>query len=127
VIAGVPHVLPIVGTFLLEIAEWCEADGHPPLNSLAVNDTSTPGDGYDEAGGFKIINWPSDVEKVYPLDHADCVELPSPCSFQCGGCGACGIRKPRLVLPSVTARRNILGCSQGSGSTCGIGLSRALL
>jgi hypothetical protein len=25
--AGVPHVLPIVGNFLLEIAEWCEAQG----------------------------------------------------------------------------------------------------
>jgi hypothetical protein len=27
-----------------------------------VNDTGMPGDGYDEAGGFKIINWPGDVE-----------------------------------------------------------------
>jgi hypothetical protein len=60
--AGVPHVLPIVGHFLGEVAEWCQADGYPPLNSLAVNDTGMPGDGYDEAGGFKIINWPGDVE-----------------------------------------------------------------
>jgi hypothetical protein len=61
--AGVPHVLPIVGYFLGEVAEWCKAEGHPPLNSLAVNDTGMPGDGYDEAGGFKIINWPADVER----------------------------------------------------------------
>lgn len=61
--AGVPHVLTVVGHFLGEIAEWCANNGYPALNSLAVNDTGMPGDGYDQAGGFKIMNWPSDVEK----------------------------------------------------------------
>lgn len=60
--AGVPHLTRIVGRFLIEIAEWCEDNDYPPLNSLAVNDTGMPGDAYDEAGGFKIINWPSDVD-----------------------------------------------------------------
>src|SRR6476659_263240 len=61
--AGVPHVLRIVGGFLQEVAEWCEANGYPPLNSLAVNETGMPGDGYDGAGGFKIVNWPAEVEQ----------------------------------------------------------------
>ena len=69
--AGVPHVTRIVGEFLQEIAEWCSVSGFPPLNSLAVNDTGMPGDGYDGAGGFKIINWPKEVDdcirfKGYP-------------------------------------------------------------
>jgi hypothetical protein len=60
--AGVPHVLRIVGTFLGEVAEWCDAEGFPPLNSLAVGENGVPGEGYDGAGGFKAINWPRDVE-----------------------------------------------------------------
>jgi len=50
--AGVGHVLRIVGSFLGEIAEWCSANGYPPLTALAVNArTSLPGEGYDGAGG----------------------------------------------------------------------------
>jgi hypothetical protein len=61
--AGVPHLTRIVGQFLAEVAEWCEASGFPPLNSLAVNsDTGIPGEGYDGAGGFAIVDWPADVE-----------------------------------------------------------------
>jgi hypothetical protein len=60
--AGVPHVIRIVGTFLGEIAEWCESEGFPPLNSLAVGENGIPGDGYDGAGGFRAIDWPADVE-----------------------------------------------------------------
>ncbi len=60
--AGVPHVLRIVGSFLGEVAEWCADKGYPPLNSLAVNETGLPGEGYDGAGGFKITAWPADVE-----------------------------------------------------------------
>jgi hypothetical protein len=61
--AGVPHVLMVVGKFLQEIAEWCEAEGFPPLNSLAVNSrTGIPGDGYDGAGNFYIVDWPRDAE-----------------------------------------------------------------
>ncbi len=70
--AGVPHVLQVVGNFLGEVAEWCAANGYPPLNALAVNDTRMPGDGYDGAGGFKLLHWPTQVEecirfKRYPL------------------------------------------------------------
>jgi hypothetical protein len=61
--AGVPHVTRIVGEFLQEIAEWCANEGYPPLNALAVNDTGMPGDGYDGAGGFTIIDWPREVEE----------------------------------------------------------------
>ncbi len=60
--AGLPHLTRIIGGFLAEVAEWCEANGYPPLNSLAVNDTKMPGGGYDGAGGFKLIDWPKEVE-----------------------------------------------------------------
>ena len=60
--AGVPHLMRVVGSFLGEVAEWCAANGYPPLNSLAVNETGLPGDGYDGAGGFKVVNWPREVE-----------------------------------------------------------------
>ena len=61
--AGLPDLVRIVGTFLGEIAEWCDSHGFPPLNSLAVNATGMPGDGYDAAGGFKMADWPRDVER----------------------------------------------------------------
>jgi hypothetical protein len=51
-----------VGPYLREIAEWCNASGFPPLNALAVNATTgIPGDSYNGAGGFSIINWPADL------------------------------------------------------------------
>lgn len=61
--AGVPHIVRIVGEFLREIAEWCDAEGFPPLNSLAVGENGVPGDGYDGAGGFMSRDGPKDVEK----------------------------------------------------------------
>ena len=62
--AGVPHVLRMVGSFLGELDDWCAARGYPPLNSLAVNGTTgLPGDGYDSAGGFHIVDWPANVEQ----------------------------------------------------------------
>jgi hypothetical protein len=62
--AGVPHVTRIVGSFLQEIAEWCANQPYPPLNSLAVNaSTGQPGDGYDGAGGFRMLDWPVEVEQ----------------------------------------------------------------
>ena len=61
--AGVPNG-PIIGAFLREVAEWCAAEGHPALNSLAVNATSgIPGEGYDGAGGFQIIHWPAELDR----------------------------------------------------------------
>jgi hypothetical protein len=57
--AGVPHLTRIVGGFLAEIAEWCAANGWPPINSLAVNgETRIPGEGY-----YDIAKWPSEVEE----------------------------------------------------------------
>lgn len=70
--AKVPHVVRIVGSFLGEVAEWCAQNHYPPLNALAVNESGQPGEGYDGAGGFKIVNWPSEVEQcirftAYPI------------------------------------------------------------
>lgn len=62
--AGVPHVLPVVSQFLLEVAEWCAELDYPALNALAVNaSTGIPGEGYDGAGGFTIVDWPGEVER----------------------------------------------------------------
>ena len=63
-VAGVPHVLPVVSQFLLEVAEWSAASGYPALNALAVNaGTGIPGDGYDGAGGFTIVHWPDELAR----------------------------------------------------------------
>ena len=62
--AGVPHILPVVSNFLLEVAEWSAASGYPALNSLAVYaETGIPGDGYDGAGGFGIVDWPAELDR----------------------------------------------------------------
>lgn len=67
--AGVPWLVRSVGPFLLEIAEWCDRHGYPPLNSLAVNaETLIPGDSYDGAGGFAIVHWPQDVVRCLTFD-----------------------------------------------------------
>jgi hypothetical protein len=59
---GVPHLKPTVGKFLREIAQWCDENGWPPLNSLAVNhDTRKPGQGYDGAPGCSLEHWPHEV------------------------------------------------------------------
>lgn len=61
-VAGVPHVLPVISDFLLEVAEWCAGAGFPALNALAVNaNTGIPGPGYDGAGGFAIVDWPDEL------------------------------------------------------------------
>ncbi|WP_437317598.1 hypothetical protein [Sorangium sp. So ce385] len=68
--AGVPHLTRVVGHFLVEIAEWCRDNDYPPLNSLAVNEEKgMPGDGYDKAGGFLMIDWANDVQ--------DCIRFTS--------------------------------------------------
>lgn len=60
--ARVPHLVRSVGPFLVEVAEWCEAEGFPPLHALAVGQAGMPSDGYDGAGGFRMIDWATDVE-----------------------------------------------------------------
>lgn len=48
----------------MRLPEWCSNNGYPPLNSPAGNSsTGQPGEGYDGAGGVKMINWPTDVEQ----------------------------------------------------------------
>ena len=62
--AGVPFLTHGVGRFLGEIAEWCEENGWPPLNSLAVNRaTGMPGEGYDGAPGSDLLLWPEQVRR----------------------------------------------------------------
>jgi hypothetical protein len=64
VMAGVPHVLPVISQFLREVAEWSAVSGYPALNALAVNaETGIPGEGYDGAGGFEIIHWPAELDR----------------------------------------------------------------
>lgn len=54
-----------IGRPLKEIAEWCRDHNLPPLNALAVSrKTYEPSEKYDGAGGFRLVNWPSDVRKV---------------------------------------------------------------
>jgi hypothetical protein len=71
--ANVPYLTRNVGDYLADIAEWCASNEWPALNSLAVNaDSHMPGEGYDGAGGFNIVNWPTEVIdcirfKAYPL------------------------------------------------------------
>jgi hypothetical protein len=61
--AGIPQLIRVVGMFLKEIAEWCSAEGWPPLNALAVNaETRMPGESYDVAPGCSLLNWPSEVD-----------------------------------------------------------------
>ena len=56
--AGYPDMTRRVGRFLQEVADWCNANEWPPLNSLAVNgESNVPGDNYDAAPGCSIINW----------------------------------------------------------------------
>ena len=56
--AGLAHLKATVGKYLREIAEWCQANGWPPLNALAVNhDTGRPGHGYDNAPGCSLERW----------------------------------------------------------------------
>jgi len=59
--AGVPWLTRSVGQFLRETAKWCDDNGWPPINSLAVNDTGMPGGGYDIAAGCSLLQWPEQV------------------------------------------------------------------
>lgn len=62
--AGVPWLTRSVGQFLQETAEWCAANGWPPINSLAVNETGMPGGGYDIAPGCSLLQWPEQVRNT---------------------------------------------------------------
>jgi hypothetical protein len=69
--AGVPDLTRVVGDFLNELAIWCQQNGLPPLNSLAINGAELkPGPGYDKAAGCSEINWWNEVcdcvSSVYP-------------------------------------------------------------
>lgn len=63
--AGTRHILRSIGMFLLEIAEWCAARRHPPINALAVQaETGLPGDNYDVAPGCTLLGWPQEADNV---------------------------------------------------------------
>lgn len=63
--AGTPHITRVIGTFLLEVAQWCAARGHQPINALAVNgDTGRPGENYGAAPGCSNLNWDAEVDAV---------------------------------------------------------------
>jgi hypothetical protein len=67
--AGVPHLTRAVGPFLREVAEWCEGNGWPPLNALAVNrETRMPGDGYDGAPGCSLLAWPDEARAAVDFE-----------------------------------------------------------
>lgn len=60
--AGCSEILRSVGRFLLESAEWCNANKYPPINALAVNaESRMPGDSYDAAPGCSLLSWPDEV------------------------------------------------------------------
>jgi hypothetical protein len=62
--AGITELTRVVGIFLGEIAEWCNANDLPPLNSLAINaEEMKPGPGYKDAVGCSEINWWRDVKR----------------------------------------------------------------
>jgi hypothetical protein len=61
--AGVPFLTRSAGHFLQQVAEWCDVNGWPPINSLAVNqETRMPGGGYDEAPGCSLVDWEAEVK-----------------------------------------------------------------
>lgn len=63
-LAGVAFLTHCVGRYLGEIAEWCDLNGWPPWNALAVNnETRMPGDGYDGALGCHILEWPEEIRR----------------------------------------------------------------
>lgn len=63
--AGVPYLTRNPGPFLLEVAQWCQARGWPPINALVVNsDSGMPGDKYELAPGCSLLRWPDDVDAV---------------------------------------------------------------
>jgi len=54
-----------IGRPLGEIAEWCDDEGWPPLNALAVNGkTREPGPEYDGAANCHSASWCMDVRAV---------------------------------------------------------------
>ncbi len=68
-LAGRPDNTHSVGPYLQEVAEWCNVNGWPPLNSLAVNQESRmPGEGYDVPNGCNLIDWPREAEACIVFD-----------------------------------------------------------
>jgi hypothetical protein len=67
--AHVPHLVRSVGHFLCEVAEWCEENGWPPINALAVNRGSRmPGEGYDGAPGCSLTQWPDEARATVDFE-----------------------------------------------------------
>ena len=52
------------GRHLVQVAEWCQQNNFPPLNSLAVNKRSkTPGRHYSRAKGCDVKKWREQVSE----------------------------------------------------------------
>ncbi len=60
--AGLQYLTHSIGHFLREVAEWCHANGWPPINALAVSKESRmPGEGYNAAPGCSLVRWAEEV------------------------------------------------------------------
>jgi len=73
-VVGAPESLARgIGTYLEEVAAWCDAKKLPPVNALAINaELGMPGPGFFTAPGAST-NWENDVRKCiacknYPLE-----------------------------------------------------------
>lgn len=66
---GAPETLAeSIGTYLEEVAEWCDARGLPPVNALAINaQLGMPGAGYFMAPGASE-KWDNDVRMCISCD-----------------------------------------------------------
>lgn len=65
--AGVPEMTQSAGGPLEQVAAYCDQNGWPPINALAVNRNSRyPGEGYFSAPGCShtLEGWVEDVKAV---------------------------------------------------------------
>lgn len=65
--AGMPFLTPSSGGFLREIAVWCEQEGWPPINALAVNESGLPGEGTTALRAVAMPNGPGKSVRQLPF------------------------------------------------------------
>jgi len=64
VLAEIPEWTSHVDELLNEVAGWCERNGWPPLNALAVDAmTMKPAREYGDAPGCSFLTWDRDVAR----------------------------------------------------------------
>ena len=79
--AGVEFMTQSAGGPLEEVASYCQLQGLPPINALAVNhDLRYPGPGYFSAPGCShtLEGWVEDVGKVLSCDRYPKIAPPLP-------------------------------------------------